>query len=184
MSTTQKIFIVIVIGLVLIIGVLAFPWVGLFITQLLTSGSSKPAIQYAEFPFKLEYKINGELMVGDDILICKYDGVIFTEAGKLGTWKRYFASGNEEIVLLQTDDIKITYPISVPANYFMGDNDVLKEPFEDMFSFPNASLFEWRPLGELKWQYRGGILADELLEKYGIELISWEIAPPIENTFK
>ena len=49
-----------------------------------------PEIRYGEFPFRLEYEINGERFVIEDTVICEFDGIGWNEAqGKFRKWKDY-----------------------------------------------------------------------------------------------
>lgn len=88
-------------------------------------------IRYGEFPFRLEYEINGRRELIEDTLIIKYKGIGIDEGrGKFRKWEDRLASGNKNIT-------------------------------------------------------RSGLInEDELMEQYGIKLISWDIADSIVNSFK
>lgn len=96
--------------------------------------------------------------------------------GKYRKWKERLASGNERITLLKVDDTKEIYYSPGNANYYMGDLD---DPGEYEHYFPDALLIERDNIGA----NTGIILADELLDKYRIKLISWDYTPPIKNNF-
>jgi len=190
MKVLKRIFIAIGMIPVLMVAFYLLQWSIVYIGALFNPNPQGPSIKYAEFPFRLEYKINDEYMVVEDTLICEYDGIeVDVAVGKYRKWKSYLASGNEKIVLQQTNstfgfaapskkaNLTIYYD-SGPVWYYLGNPDGITYEYD----FPNASFLD---------QYIGGggstygvIYADELLDQYGIELISWEIAPPIENTFK
>lgn len=137
----------------------------------------KPEITYGEFPFRLVYEIDGQRKVIQDTLICEYDGVGANEGvGKFRRWKERLASGNEQITLLHVNDkTEIYYPAG-SAKYYMGD---LEKYGKYIPIFPDAGIIQKD--GDTTWDSR--ISADELLQKYHIKLIDWEIKPPIENRF-
>lgn len=140
------------------------------------SNQPTPQITYGEFPFKLTYKINGELFIIEDTIICEYSGTGWDEGqGKHRKWERNLASGNNEVILLQLKDgTKIHYPIG-SANFYMGD----LEDYESFdFTFPNAFIYEKK--GDNF--YNRQITDKELLAIYKIELISWDYTEPVTNS--
>lgn len=154
----------------------AFPWIIIFIGIHSGPNPPRPEITYGEFPFRLEYEINGERKVIQDTLICEFDGFGADEGrGKYREWRERLASGNESVTLLKMDTTKEIYFSTGSAGYYMGDPEHRRKDS----SFPNASVIE----------KKGGITsdkflrADELLDKYHIKLISWDDSPPIKNTF-
>lgn len=153
------------------------PWLIIFIGMHLEPNPPRPEITYGEFPFRLEYEINGERMIVEDTLICEYDGVGANEAtGKHRKWQESLASGKEKIILLRVNDSKEIYYDPGSARYFMGDMEN-----SDVYNhiYPDALYLERRN----KLTANGVVYADELLEKYNIKLIRWDIAPPIKNSF-
>lgn len=142
-----------------------------------------PDITYGEFPFRLEYEIDGERVIVEDTVICEYDGVGMNEGvGKYRKWKQYLASNHdEEDVLLKVEgDKEIWYSVG-GADYYMGDAERYEHLTEDEYhQFPNAYYSEPNSVGGTD---SGGVDADELLEKYGVILISWKPSPKITNTF-
>lgn len=165
-----------IIAIVLYITVL--PWLMIFIGSFFLPSPPRPEVTYGEFPFRLEYEINGKRKVIQDTLICEYDGIGVDEGrGKYREWKERLASGNHNIMLLKVNDTKEIYYYPGSAKYYMGD---MKEGVTYTQSFPNARYFEKYTDGSTR---DGIILADELLTKYNIKLISWEYTPPIKNNF-
>ena len=160
-----------------IVAYLAWPWLLLFIGIQLGTTPPRPEITYGEFPFRLEYEINGERQVIQDTLICEFDGFGADEGrGKYRKWKDRLASGNERITLLKVDNNKEIEFVPGSAEYYMGDSDNGRGDS----SFPNAVYFEKDSNGTKS----GGVEAKELLDKYHIKLISWNPSPPIKNNFK
>ena len=190
MTITQKLFVAVVVFVIMV--VLFWPVIVLFLLSFPHNPTLPPIpeIQYGEFPFRLEYKIDGDLMVVEDTLVGKYFGVVSSATETRNQWDGYFVDGTGEIVLLETDEVKIVYPIDSVAT-LMGDPGgqrkkiyILERQQIETPYFPNKIAKEWDPTSGWIWRNQGVIPDDELLEEYNIEIISWEIAPPIENTFK
>ncbi|GAA0352396.1 hypothetical protein [Bacillus horti] len=153
------------------------PWFALFLGISLTPNPPKPEITYGEFPFRLEYEINGETIIIEDTLICEYDGIgADVGRGKYRKWKDRLASGNERVTLLKLNDTIEIYYSPGSAKYYMDD---LADYVEFNHEFPNASIIQ--KVGETT-SYRT-IHSDQLLEQYNIKLISWDYTQPIKNTF-
>jgi hypothetical protein len=163
--------------MIAILSYFSYPWIAIYIGIHLEPNPPSPDIKYGEFPFRLEYEINGERKVIEDTLICEYDGIGSDEAqGKYRTWKRRLASGNERITLQKISDTKEIFYTPGRAEYYMGD---LKYSGKYVHSFPNAVIFE----KEGRMTSNRFIDADQLVEQYNIKLISWDYTQPIKNTF-
>jgi len=138
-----------------------------------------PEIRYGEFPFRLEYEINGERVVVEDTIICKFDGIETTVNGKYIKWKLYFKSGWESYKktgywgAIRVDDKNDIYFAIGGPHYYMNDNttDINFHAFRiEKYSFGGYGT--------------PTVKEDELLNTYGIRLISFEPSDPIVNTFK
>lgn len=137
----------------------------------------EPAITYGEFPFRLEYELNGQRMVIQDRLICEYVGVGSDEGrGKYREWKGKLASGEERVTLLVVDENTEIYYSPGHANYYMGD---MQENITFNHNSPDALVI--RKDGKFTTYSR--IEASELLQQYNIRLIRWDYTQPIENSF-
>ena len=143
-----------------------------------------PAIKYGEFPFKLEYELNGEIKTVEDVIICEFSG-FFVSGGADGEkhrqWKSYLASGNTRIILTVVDGVEIFFsPImnnEATAAVYMGDNEKHSEINQ---TFPNAwftSDFENERVNPYI------IFAEDMWNKYNLKLLKWEQSAPIENYF-
>jgi len=165
------------------------PWLLLYVGINSLPNPPQPSITYGEFPFKLVYEIDGKQRVIEDTLICEYDGLGKNEGiGKYIKWKKSYASGNSQVLLLNANNVKgimygkeevvnqEVYYDPGPSEYYMGDDEY--KGYEP--SFPDASFLEKYSQGR---SVSGVIHANELLEKFHIKLISWESSPPIKNTF-
>ena len=147
-----------------------------------------PQIQYGEFPFRLEYEINGQRVVVEDTVICEYDGIgirhgVFgVPTAKYIKWKQHLASNNNGydayILLLKISGNVGVYYFVGDVRFYMGIDDYSNE---DMPYFHNGRIYSAAYIDQ---SGSTSIKADELLEKYGIKIISWEYSDPIVNTFK
>ena len=176
--------------------IFVLPWLLIAVIPIGDNTEYVPEITYGEFPFKLVYEIEGKEFTIEDTLICKYNGYGKNEGtGKYIRWKTEFASGNKRIVLFEMSGLELSiskrldynaekasqytthvhYDVGAPE-YYMGS---ATNKIEQLGSFPNARLF-------IEKKGKGSdlhITAQNLLDKYNIELISWDHAEPIENTF-
>ena len=135
-----------------------------------------PKIKYGEFPFRLEYEIRGQVVVVEDTIICKTDGINFDFLTPFRKWKNYLASGKElqtkfrEVSLLIDDINKIGVTLD-SAGYYMGlrEEKYAKDgPVFDIFLF--YSEYSRMPIS-----------TEKLWNEYGIRIISFEPSPPLKN---
>jgi hypothetical protein len=163
----------------LLLGLIIFlnlPWLLLFIGIHSKPNPPHPEITYGEFPFRLEYEINGDRKVIEDTLICEFDGFGADEGrGKYRKWKQRLASGQKNVTLVRVNDSNEIYLFPGSAEYYMGDLDTDRNDS----SFPNALYIQ----KDGRFTSGGIIRADELLSKHHIKLISWNPSQPVKNTF-
>jgi len=140
----------------------------------------RPEITYGEFPFRVEYEKNGERIVVEDTIICRFDGFVVSRggSGKMRRWKSSFASGRAifiEMGLMVDDTNQIFLYIGEARNY-MGDGGGGESP-------PKCRAYKY--LDSLVGGHSlGRIDSDELFSTYGIKVISHEFSHPIVNIFK
>jgi len=148
-----------------------------------------PEIQRGEFPFRLEYEVNEEIFVVEDALVIEFDGNDWNAGfGTHPTWRGSLASGRDRIVLFANEEVEIFYrpiTLSTSLGVFMGDRILGGRNVEDFISEPmsifrtkddNTRVLETTSLeGTQFYMYS--------IYYYNMRIISWEIAPPIENTF-
>ncbi len=141
---------------------------------------STPEIQYAEFPFKLVYKINEDTLVVEDVLIGEFVrnkyNIGLGKAERI--WRARLGSGKGHISLYLDNEKEIFYQPTKDPNIigtFMGEDTVLS--VERLMRYP-ITLY----IREGKNERFTSI--EELKNTYNIQLINWEIAPPIENKFE
>jgi len=159
---------------VVVFVIITGPWLLIYVGLLFEENPPKPKYTYGEFPFYLEYEINGKIINVEDTIIVKYNGIGLSEGtGKYIKWKQSLASGNKEVILLNDGDIKIKFPIMDSEHYINSDFKDL----ENNTIFPDA-------IREIKFGNgitTGIISRVELYEKYKIRLIKLEHSKPIRK---
>jgi len=195
--------------MILMLTILAIPILGIILflvvlhTGIFLTNPPRPEITYAEFPFRIEIEYNGERLVFEDTLICEFSG-FGTSGGIGGNWRRYrqwtsrFESGREyntvwpSITMLETDYVLVSFDSGEPAFYMDRPWQEVEHgiPWSPMKPSIYVDDLAERARGEfsfafydLSW-YPDKERLVESLENFGIEVISIEITPPIENTFQ
>ena len=158
--------------------------------SIFTPNPPKPEIKYGEFPFRLEYELNGELKVIEDTIICEFDGFeSLGTAGKYRVWKTYLKSGNERIILLDfrsVDEINELGRKMIALYFFYGSGEYY---MDDEYDFRKRAGNDISKVSYI-YQYSAeeiryaSYTAEEAFERYGIKLISWEPSEPIVNSYK
>ena len=141
-----------------------------------------PQITYGEFPFTIVYEVAGETIEYNDVVICEYEGIkSFGTAGKKRTWSRKLKSGNDCIILLQSETNDTSFELYTPIpglpEYYMGDFQQSRAEYE-------SSMKNTRYLGCVRNGMESRIKAEDAWEQYHIKIISITCSSPIENEFK
>ena len=136
---------------------------------------SMPEIQRAEFPFKLVYKINEDTIMVEDVLVGEFVRNNYNMGlGKVERiWSARLGSGKEHISLYLDNEKEVFYQPTEDPNIirtFMGEDTVLS--VEQLMRYPIAIYVR-------EGQNERFISAEELKNTYNIQLVNWEIAPPI-----
>ena len=165
----------------------------------------RPDIRYAEFPFRIELEHNGERLVFEDTIICRFAG--FGITGGIGgnfrrqrNWTARFKSGRTydttwpSLDMIITDYVVIRFHTGNPA-YYMDrhwseiEHGVTGSPTPPSVFVDNLTMrargefsFAFYQFHSLSWPQSEARLA-EALEYFGIKLISIELTPRIDNTF-
>lgn len=142
-----------------------------------------PKIRYAEFPYEIVYSTAGEIHTANGIYVCEYDGVE-TEPSSMGqtkvlAWKTYVsdeefekANCDEDIPLFLNDNLEVYLEIGEPG-YYMGQRDVKPIDKPELVCYVISE--ETRKVPQ-----RAG---ESFREVCDVEIISYELPTPIENTF-
>ena len=173
----KKAIILILLCIILFFGVISF------LTRLILGPRPpRPEITRAEFNIRLEYELYGERIVIEDTIIAEFDG-FSSDTGIMEwfrTWRLRLASNRraEHLLLRHLDDGRRIYYHLGGAGYYMGDTSGNRNPSE----FNHVFIVERgrnTSIGN-----RRGLTHQELLDEFGIQLISWEYDPPITNRFR
>lgn len=152
------------------------------VANFFTPNPPRPEITYGEFPFRIEYEVYGERIVVEDTIICEFNG--FTSIScdnqtKYRRWKTSFASGRAmplgggTVAYLEVDSANKIYLYLGGPRYYMGD---------DFGGLPDCSADKYiKNSGGYSLK---GVSQNELLNTYGIKVISYEFSEPIVNSFK
>ena len=155
-----------------------------------------PRITEGEFPFVLEYEINGERHIIEDTVVCEFYGYDlsnsfpFTDYSRM--WYQSLKSGEEQKRLIleleeNTESVLVKGRTNTESNvslfygyggYYLGDP-------EDAERIPCINFVEEYKISEKVTHSEVTALTNEQLEEYfGIKVIRFEFSEPIENRFE
>ena len=157
---------------------------------------SAPRITEGEFPFVLEYEINGERHIIEDTVVCKFDGYDlsnpfpFTDYSR--TWYQSLKSGDEQKRLIlelydNTESVLVKGRINTESqvNLFYGSGGYYLGDPEDSERVPCINYVEEYKTSEKVTHNEVTPLTNEQLEVYfGIKIIRFEFSEPINNKFE
>jgi len=169
--------------------------VNLFNKQIHPNLPSEPEVTEYSFNFELVYEEKGKKKTIRDSIVCKYDGIEealgLDASGWCRKWSCKLASGDENIVLWsgyneQHNRQEIIYTYGM-AEYYMGDPEYqeaieLNSPGDIYLVTYEMEEEDGEMIEEM--EYTDEYSKDELFQKTGIKIISWECDPPVEQSFK
>ena len=176
--------IAIVIFTVLAIAIL--PWVFIGVGScVFTPNPPTPEIKHGEFPFRLEYEIRGQKVVIEDTLVCKFDGFSTGIGEKFYKWKEYLAGDKTWLKKPSSARILIDKENSIyldigNAQHYLGFYRYTNYYSNRNYNYDKCEIWAFQIIGS----NHKTIGLDELLDKYGIRIISWEPSPSIVNNFR
>ena len=138
-----------------------------------------PKIKEGRFNFSVTYEINGEETTYSGVYVCKYEGAYKTLAGEGIEWEGYVENSEEYgVIPVQTNDDGVVYiDLYFVPEYFMGDPDAI------CYDVPAPALYmvyhDDDP-DSASYETDQEILATN----YGVRLVRYEYADPIENAFE
>lgn len=134
-----------------------------------------PTVQEGRFDFSVTYEVNGEVKTYSGVYICKFDGVLTTFVGSSLEWEEYIENEKEVDIPIQTNEdgtVYINFGFS-PA-YFMGEAYDHPDPEPNLFMMYHNSTPDSLEITS----------EEDVIAEYGVRLIGYEYADPIENTFE
>ena len=161
-----------------------------------TQDETLPEITTQEFPFYVEYSVNGEVFVIEDTIICDFNGLIKGRGHNTSMrrdWSQKLKSTNNtdtRVVIIKegskesifSDRINSSSRICLSlggAEYYMGEPkyDKIEKPcfyYEEYFRHRTGPLTSECTI----------LTEEQLKEFFNIEIIQFSFSPPVENTFK
>ena len=138
-----------------------------------------PEIKEGRFDFSVTCDINGEQKIFSGVYVCKYEGAYKTLAGEGIEWEGYVENSEEYgVIPVQTNDDGVVYiDLYFVPEYFMGDPDAI------LYDVPAPTLYiAYHSDDPEVFSYE----TDEeiIATKYGVRIISYDYADPIENSFE
>ena len=168
----------IVIGLIAVLfAIFVLPWLLVFVGSKLTPNPILPEVKYGRFPFVLEYSLNGNAVLIEDVLVVEFDGFGTNAAqGKYRRWDRWLDSNRDvhDILLTERENNHTVYFGLRRASLILMGEIHPPNNIDDFFT-----LFSVSREGDSARQFM--LTRETLLERYGVEIIKWEISPPINN---
>lgn len=156
-------------------GIVAVPilfW-GFFWCSILTPPPPPPQIEYAEFPIRLVYEINGTECEIKETFICQYDGWDTSGDGlsKVRTWKFINGDGSSYFTIYDDGETEI-YCEYLSAAAYMGDKKYSYDynPKLDIYATTDQSSHRT-------------MSTKELSEEFGITKIRFYPPACVENSF-
>lgn len=170
---------------------------------LLSEPAPQAEITYGEFRFRLEYEINGKVIVIEDIVIVENERTWDAGVGNHNRWPNRLASGNEIIELYRSETEVLFIPILsiLAGNLLLGSSNVRDDfsiempgviritSYEELLSshqerardtfFDGSAVQNWAFL-----RNRRSVEIVDLFNYYNIRLLNFEHDPPIVNSFR
>ena len=136
-----------------------------------------PQVTEGEFPFEIVYEIDGETVTVNDVYVCAFSGFGLNTGGIHREWEGYIkSSGDEALILFEDDGLKLACSVGSPE-YYMSDPVVSSEEYVPKVYY----VIEPNDVGGKTY---GALGIESLLAQYKIELISWKLSEPIQNSFE
>ena len=162
----------------------------LCVLTMASCGIKVPAITEGEFPIYLEYEINGERYIIDDIVVCSYNGIDTTGFIPIRSYSVSLKNESNKTLMVFEDNTeskltkgRINEEASIRLHignggYYLGDPD-------DKDHTPYISYDE-RYKTEPKVTHNDvtKLTNEQLEEIFGIKIIRFEFSSPIENAFE
>lgn len=160
--------------------------IAFFMSGLLDPPPPQPQIEYAEFPIKLVYEIDGTEYAIKDTMICEQDGYSYGAdglSGKERAWTMRFESGNDKIAIYNNGETVIYWEFSTAATY-MGDPEswLYDEYYDGELEFYTETEIHYDGLSGRSLKYTW-FTPEDLFEKFGITILEYKMPYCIENSF-
>ncbi|MBQ7936616.1 MAG: hypothetical protein IJ333_09785 [Clostridia bacterium] len=180
--------VLIIVALFIIVNILymTMPAMVMAISSFFIKKPPKPAVEYGEFPFRIVYKVNEEVVTIEDVLVIEYkDSGIDYSGGKYYKWNTYLKSGNDQresfedqgflnaLTLCSQSETTEKIWISLGSNeHYMG-----------VPALYSSQEYCYSGLPGVVWLYNSGntvsIGEQTLYQKFGITIIETTFSDPL-----
>ena len=155
-----------------------------------------PQITEGEFPFVLEYEMDGQRYLIEDAVVCRFEGYDLSNPFPFvpysRTWFASLKSGEEEKRMIiefdeNTESALVSGRVNIESrvHLFYGSGGYYLGDPEDANRGPKIRYTEKYQTGTKESTITGTDLSYEQLEElFGIKVIRFEFSSPIENTFE
>ena len=183
----------IALGVFVLIIILLFA--GLFL--LLRGEEQKPPqIVTGEFPFVVEYEMNGENFVIEDTVVCEFNGYDLSALtfNKPRSWRSKLKSGEKEKLLIIREDNK---PSAIKEGrhnewaelrvFYGSEEHYMGDPTAKSLThrYPQFIYYEtYTENGESRYRWGTELTEEDLKKYFGITVKRFEFSEPIKNKFK
>lgn len=149
--------------------------------MLITSGctvkADVPEVTEGRFDFSVTYEVDGVEKTYSGVYVCKYEGIYVTFVGSSRMWDGYIEDAESNTTIaIQHDNCIIYIDFGLCPEYFMADPDYIDYKPEVILyaEYVNDETGEFFLITDEK----------EIFENYGVRLISYHFAEPIDNNYK
>lgn len=155
-----------------------------------------PQITKGEFPFVLEYEMNGQRYLIEDTVVCRFEGYDLSDPFPFiaysRTWYASLKSKEEEkCIIIEFDNntesalVRGRVNIESKVNLFYGSGGYYLGDPEDAQRGPQIRYTEKYETGPNESTIMVTDLSyEQLQELFGIKVIRFELSQPIQNSFE
>ncbi len=155
-----------------------------------------PQITMGEFPFVVEYEMNGETFVIEDAVVCEFAGYDISSLyfNKPRSWRKSLKSKNSDKCVVLTEEnkpsaikegrhnewaeLRLFYGAS---EYYMGDPNAKSM----VYKYPQFIYYEtYTENGENRYKWGTKLTEEDLKKYFGITVKRFGFSKPIKNEFK
>lgn len=136
-----------------------------------------PDVKEGRFDFSVTYEIDGNIKTYSGVYVCKFDGVHTTFLGSGIDWDGYIENEEYPDILIKTNEYGSIYiNFGFLPEYFMSDPNAV------YYSVPEPNLYIIYHDDDP--DITESTSEEDVIAGYGVRLIGYEYADPIENEFK
>lgn len=138
-----------------------------------------PEVTEGRFDFSVTYEVDGVEKTYSGVYICKYDGIEVTLVGSSRMWNGHIEGTDSwGIIEIQhtNEDAVIYIDFGFYPEYFMSDPDCIDQKPQPFLLVEHNN--------EETGEYTFHSDEKEIFEKFGVKIVGYNYAEPIENSYK